>query len=51
MYKFIKIMHDMINQCHGNYKEMKIFNYMYKLEIEIFRNFIQKYLDVLRGPF
>ena len=29
-------MHDIINQCHGNYKEMKKFNY--KLEIEIFRN-------------
>ena len=39
----------MINQCHGNYKEMKIFNY--KLEIEIFRNFTQKYLGVLRGSF
>ena len=36
MYKFIKIRHDIIKQCHGNYKEMKKFNY--KLEIEIFRN-------------
>ena len=35
MYKFIKIRH-IIKQCHGNYKEMKKFNY--KLEIEIFRN-------------
>ena len=34
MYKFIKIGHDIIKQCHGNYKEMKKFNY--KLEIEIF---------------
>ena len=33
MYKFIKIRHDIIKQCHGNYKEMKTFNY--KLEIEI----------------
>ena len=34
MYKFIKIRHDIIKQCHGNYKEMKKFNY--KLEVEIF---------------
>ena len=49
MYKFIKIRHDIIKQCHGNYKEMKKFNY--KLEIEIFRNSTQKYLGVLRGSF
>ena len=36
MHKFIQIRHDIIKQCHGNYKEMKKFNY--KLEIEIFRN-------------
>ena len=36
LYKFIKIRHDIIKKCHGNYKEMKKFNY--KLEIEIFRN-------------
>ena len=35
-------MHDIIKQCHGNYKEMKKFNY--KLEIGIFRNYTQKYL-------
>ena len=29
-------MHDIIKKCHGNYKEMKKFNY--KLEIEILRN-------------
>ena len=29
-----------VEQCHGNYKEMKEFNY--KLEIEIFRNSTQK---------
>ena len=23
MYKFIKIRHDIIKQCHGNHKEMK----------------------------
>ena len=49
MYKFIKIGHDIIKQCHGNYKEMKIFNY--KLEIGIFRNYTQIYLGVLRGSF
>ena len=49
MYKFIKIRHDIIKQCHGNYMEMKKFNY--KLEIEIFRNFTLKELGVLRGSF
>ena len=49
MYKFIKIRHDTIKQSHGNYKEMKKFNY--KLEIEIFRNSTQNYLGVLRGHF
>ena len=49
MYKFIKIRHDIINQCRGNCKEMKTFNY--KLEIEIFRNSALKYLGVLRGSF
>ena len=49
MYKFLKIKHDIIKQCHGNYKEMKKFNC--KLEIEIFRNSTQKILGVLRGSF
>ena len=49
MYKFIKIRHDIIKQCHGNHKEMKKFNY--KLEIGIFRNSTQFYLGVLRGSF
>ena len=49
MYKFIKIRHDIFNQDHGTYKEMKKFNY--KLKIEIFRNSTQKYLGVLRGSF
>ena len=49
MYKFIKIIHDIIKQCHGNYKEMKKINY--KLEIKIFRNSIQNNLGVLRGSF
>ena len=47
MYKFIKIRHGTIKQCHGSYKEKKKFNY--KLEIEIFRNLTQKNLGVLRG--
>ena len=49
MYKFIKIMHDIIKQSHGNFKEMKTFNY--KLEIEIFINSTLKNLGVLRGSF
>ena len=40
MYKFIKIRHDIIKQCHGNYKEMKKFNY--KLEIETGLNIKRK---------
>ena len=51
MYKFIKIRHYIIKECHGNYEEMKIFNYYYKLEIEIFRNSTQNLLGVLRGSF
>ena len=47
MYKFIKIRQDIIKQCHGNYKEMKKFNY----KIEIFRNSTLKNLGVLRGSF
>ena len=49
MYKFIRIRHDIIKQCHGNYKEMK--KYHYKLEIEIFRNSTLKKLGVLRCSF
>ena len=49
MYKFIKIRHGIIKQCHGNYKEMKKFKY--KLKIEIFRNSTLKNLGVLRGSF
>ena len=49
MYKFIKIRHDIIKQCHGNNKEMNKFNY--KLEIEIFRYSTLKKLGVLRGSF
>ena len=49
MYKFIKIRHDIIKQCHGNYKEMKKINN--KLEIEIFRKFIQKEIGCPEGFF
>ena len=41
--------HDIIKQCHRNYKEMK--KVSYKLEIGIFRNSTQKYLGALRGSF
>ena len=49
MYKFIKLRHDIIKQCHGKYKEIKKLNY--KLEIEILRNSTQIFLGVLRGSF
>ena len=49
MYKFIKIMHDILKQSHGNRMEMRKFNYM--LEIDIIRNSSQKDLGVLRGAF
>ena len=47
MYKFIKIRHDAIEQCHGNYKEMKKINN----KLEIFRKSMQINLGVLRGSF
>ena len=40
MYEFIKIRHNILIQCNGNYMEMKKFNCM--LEIDILRNFSQK---------
>ena len=49
MYEFIKIRHDILVQCHGNYMEMKKFNYM--LEIDIIRNSSQIFLGVLRDAF
>ena len=49
MYKFIKIRHDILIQCHGNYMEMKKFNYM--LEIDILRNSSQFIWGVLRDIF
>ena len=45
MYKFIKIRHDIIKQCHGNNKEMK------KFEIEVFRNSTQKKIGCPEGFF
>ena len=47
VYKSIKIRYDILIQCHGNYVEMKKFNYM--LEIDILRNSSAKFLGVLRG--
>ena len=49
MYKFIKIRHDILIQCHGNYMGMKKINYM--LEIDILRNSSQIVLGVLKGAF
>ena len=49
MYEFVKIRHDVLIQRHGNYMEMRKFNYM--LEIEILRNSSQKLLGVVRGAF
>ena len=47
MKKFIKIRHGIIKQYHGNYKEMKKFNY----KLAIFRNSTLKDLGVLRDSF
>ena len=41
MYLPIKIRHDILNQYHGNDMEVKIFNYMYMIEIDL-RIFLQK---------
>ena len=49
MHKSIKIRHDILIQCHGNYMEIKEFNYI--LEIDILRNSSQRFLGVLRGAF
>ena len=48
MYKFIKIRHDILIQCHGNKMEIK-FNYI--PEIDILRNSSQIFLGVLKGAF
>ena len=49
MYEFIKIRHNILIQYHGNYMEMRKFNYM--LEIDILRNSSQNLLGVLRDAF
>ena len=49
MYKFIKIRHAILIECHGNYMEMTKVKFM--LEIDIFRNSSQKKMGVLRGAF
>ena len=49
MYKFAKVRHDILTQCHGVYMEKKKINYM--LEIDILRISSQKYLGVLRDAF
>ena len=49
MYRFIKIRHDILIQCHGNYMVIRKFNYM--LEINISRNSTKKNLGVLRAAF
>ena len=51
MYEFIKIRLDILIQIHENYMEVKKFNYMYMLEIDILRNSSQKKLGVLNGAF
>ena len=45
----VPYLYNILIQYHGNYMEMKIFNYM--LEIDILRNFSQNFLGVLRGAF
>ena len=45
-YKFIKIRHDILIQCHWIHMEMEKFKYM--LEIDILRNSSQKNWGVLR---
>ena len=49
MYEFIKLRHDILIECQGNYLEMIKFNYM--LEIDISRNSSPRKLGVLRGAF
>ena len=49
MNEFITKRRNILIQCHGNYMELKIFNYM--LEIDIIRISSQNLLGVLRGAF
>ena len=51
MYLLFGIRHNNLTQshCHGNYIEVKIFNYM--LKIDILRNSSQDFLGVPQGDF
>ena len=49
MYKIIKIRHDILIQCHGNYMEMRKLNYM--LEIKKFKKFFTKVFGCPKGCF
>ena len=49
MYKFMKIRHDILIQCHGNYIEMKKVNYM--LEIDVLKKFLTEKFGCPEGCF
>ena len=49
MYNFMKIRHDIIKQCHRNYKEMRKINN--NLKIEIFRKIHTKKFGCPEGFF
>ena len=49
LYKFIKIRQNILKQCHGNYMEMKKFNYM--LEIDILKKSLSKIFGCPEGCF
>ena len=49
MYLHIKIRHNVIIQCHGNYFKVENFNCM--LEIDILRNYCPRDLSVLKSNF
>ena len=49
MYLPIEISHDILVQCHGNYIKAKSISNM--PEIDILRNFSQKYLVVQKDDF
>ena len=49
MYFLNEVKHNVHIQCHGNYIELKMFNYM--LEIDILRNSSQMFGGVLKGDF
>ena len=49
MYLLIEIILDIRIQCHGSFIEVKLFNYMFV--IDILKKFLEKYLGALRGDF